>query len=134
MNIEDDHACRHLREEEQVMSNIFTKYSESLDDISGTSEISKDAKIKKLRQKNKKLKKLIRKMENRNLREEKSLEKKKKENNETKVGQNEEGKFFSMAKATFFKVLPGMLRTATRIVATALCDWAFKRFRKWQTA
>lgn len=116
------------------MSCIFTEYPESSDGILGTPEISKNAKIKKLRRKNKKLKKIIRKMEKRSWREEKSLEKKKKENNETKVGQNEEGKFFSMAKAAFFKVLPGMLRTATRIVATALCDWAFKRFRKWQTA
>lgn len=116
------------------MAHIFTSYPENSDDILETSEISKDAEIKKLRKKNKKLKKTIRKLRKCGWKEGDSLDMKKRENDAAKVRQNEANNFSSMMKDVALKVLPNMLRTFTKIVTSALCEWAFKRSGKWQAA
>ncbi len=124
------------------MALVFTDYPDISEDFLEPEEKIESKKIKKLKKKIKKQKKTIRKMKGRKTvgdREEKSEKRETADESKEASEKNETGKswgksFLTRVGEVFLKTLPSILRTATKIVVSALCGRAFKLFKKARVA
>lgn len=120
------------------MSKIFTSYPQTSEipfEAVNASEAQKDKKIRKLQKRLKKQKKLICKLSKQVISENSDSQKHNINiDNKFEFEPYKKKSFFSKVKDRLVEALPSICRTVAKTATTIICGWAFKSLKKLKVA